>query len=93
MPSDVMSSPAERLRVSLSSAAAAIERRIDALLPMTDDLEARLVEAMRYACLGGGKRLRGFLVTEVSALLGGPSFAGLTVAASVEMLPRLLARA
>ncbi len=86
MPSDVMSSPAERLRVSLSSAAAAIERRIDALLPMTDDLEARLVEAMRYACLGGGKRLRGFLVTEVSALLGGPSFAGLTVAASVEML-------
>ena len=29
-------------------------------------LEARLIEAMRYAALGGGKRLRGFLVMEVA---------------------------
>jgi farnesyl diphosphate synthase len=31
---------------------------------------ARLLEAMRYASLGGGKRLRPFLVVESSALLG-----------------------
>ena len=34
--------------------------------------ELRLVEAMRYATLGGGKRMRGFLVMEVSALFGVP---------------------
>src|SRR5258708_28598629 len=31
---------------------------------------ARLLEAMRYASLGGGKRLRPFLVVESSALFG-----------------------
>ena len=86
MRSDVIASPAERLQSSLSAAAAAIERTIDALLPLTDQPEGRLVEAMRYASLGGGKRLRGFLVMEVSALLGGPSLASIQVAASVEML-------
>jgi farnesyl diphosphate synthase len=41
---------------------------------------------MRYATLGGGKRLRGYLVTEVAALFGVPDAAALRVAASVEML-------
>lgn len=84
--SDVISPPAERLHTSLSAAAIVIERAIDSLLPLTDQLEGRLVEAMRYASLGGGKRLRGFLVMEVATLLGGAPSASAKVAASVEML-------
>ena len=86
MQSDVISSSGERLRSSLAAAAETIDQAIDALLPSTGQPERRLVEAMRYASLGGGKRLRGFLVMEVSALLGGPASASVTVAASVEML-------
>ncbi len=48
--------------------------------------EARLIEAMRYASLNGGKRLRGFLVLEVSSLFDVPRAAAARVAASVEML-------
>ena len=51
----------------LASRAGAIERRLDALLsPDAQKGEimrpARLLDAMRYATLGGGKRLRPFLV-------------------------------
>ncbi len=84
--SGVISSPRERLQTSLSAAASVIEQTIESLLPLTDQAEGRLVEAMRYASLGGGKRLRGFLVMEVAALLGGPPSASAKVAASVEML-------
>ena len=48
--------------------------------------EGRLVEAMRYASLNGGKRLRGFLVLETASLFGVPRAAASRVAASVEML-------
>ena len=63
-----------------------VERAIDALLPLPDGQERRLVEAMRYATLGGGKRLRGFLVMEVGGLFGVAQDAAARVAASVEML-------
>ncbi len=48
--------------------------------------EGRLIEAMRYASLNGGKRLRGFLVMETAGLFGVPRAAASRVAASVEML-------
>ena len=48
--------------------------------------EARLIEAMRYASLNGGKRLRGFLVIETAGLFGASRAAARRVAASVEML-------
>ena len=84
--SDVISAPSEALQSSLSAAASVIDRTIDALLPPTNQPEGRLIDAMRYASLGGGKRLRGFLVMEVAALLGGAPAASAKVAASVEML-------
>jgi len=43
-----------------------------------------LVEAMRYATLGGGKRFRPFLVVETAALFGIPLARALDVAAAVE---------
>ncbi len=48
--------------------------------------KARLAEAMRYATLGGGKRLRAFLVMESAALFGVNETCAARVAASVEML-------
>ena len=35
-----------------------VDSMFDALLPVPQDARSRLVEAMRYAAIGGGKRLR-----------------------------------
>ena len=45
---------------------------------------ARLVEAMRYGLLGGGKRLRPFLVIESARLFGVPAEIALNTAAALE---------
>jgi len=71
---------------ALAEHAATVEQAIDALLPLPDGHERRLMEAMRYATLGGGKRLRGFLVMEVSALFSVARASAARVAASVEMM-------
>ncbi len=71
---------------ALAERAATVEQAIDTLLPLPDGHERRLVEAMRYATLGGGKRLRGFLVMEVSALFSVARASAARVAASVEMM-------
>jgi len=74
------------IQAALAEQAAVVEQAIDTLLPMPDGHERRLVEAMRYAALGGGKRMRAFLVMEVSALFGVATTSAARVAASVEML-------
>ncbi len=71
---------------ALAEVASVVEEAIDVLLPLPDGRERRLVEAMRYATLGGGKRLRGFLVMEVAGLFGVARASAARVAASVEML-------
>ena len=71
---------------ALAEYAVVVEQAIDTLLPLPDGHERRLVEAMRYATLGGGKRMRGFLVMEVAALFGVAVASAARVAASVEML-------
>jgi farnesyl diphosphate synthase len=48
--------------------------------------EARLWEAMRYATLGGGKRLRAYLAAEAAAIFDVDRAAGLRAGASVECL-------
>jgi farnesyl diphosphate synthase len=47
---------------------------------------ARLVEAMRYATLGGGKRFRPFLVVEAAALFKVPQDQALMVGAALECI-------
>ncbi|MEO1488172.1 MAG: farnesyl diphosphate synthase [Pseudomonadota bacterium] len=42
----------------------------DAVMPVPNDTRARLVEAMRYAAIGGGKRVRPFLVVSTAELFG-----------------------
>src|SRR6476646_4038632 len=48
----------------------------------------RLIEAMRYSSLGGGKRLRPFLVTESAAVFGVPREAALLAGAALECISR-----
>ncbi|MBS1041727.1 polyprenyl synthetase family protein [Gluconobacter cerinus] len=74
------------LKEALAHACTDIEATIDALLPIVPGDESILLEAMRYAALGGGKRLRGFLAVEVASLFGADRKAALRVAASVELL-------
>ncbi|MEN3175319.1 polyprenyl synthetase family protein [Gluconobacter sp. OJA] len=74
------------LKEALAHACTDIEATIDAVLPMVPGDESILLEAMRYAALGGGKRLRGFLAVEVASLFGADRKAALRVAASVELL-------
>ncbi|MBR0800052.1 polyprenyl synthetase family protein [Bradyrhizobium jicamae] len=46
----------------------------------------RLIEAMRYSSLGGGKRLRPFLVVESAAVFGVPRQAALMAGAALECI-------
>ena len=46
----------------------------------------RLIEAMRYSSLGGGKRLRPFLVVESAAVFGVPRPAALLAGAALECI-------
>jgi farnesyl diphosphate synthase len=80
------SDPARDLTAALARVAATVEAALDSLLPEPDGPEARLLEAMRYATLGGGKRLRAFLVMESAALFGVAETCAARVAASIEML-------
>ena len=71
----------------MAAAGEAVERRLRTLLAADrpGGIEAgRLGDAMRYAALGGGKRLRPFLVIESAALFGVPQSAALNAAAAVE---------
>ncbi len=63
-----------------------VEAALDALLPRPEGAEAQLAEAMRYAALGGGKRLRAFLAMESAALFRVSETSAARVAAAIEML-------
>jgi farnesyl diphosphate synthase len=78
-------------RARLAAAAAAVETELDALLsleprPGEPARPRRLLEAMRYSTLGGGKRLRAFLVIETARALGRIDAGSVRVAAAVECL-------
>ncbi len=70
----------------MASVADAIERELDHLLPRPAGGQARLQEAMRYAALGGGKRLRPFLVVTGAELFEVPAAQALRVGAAVELI-------
>jgi farnesyl diphosphate synthase len=71
---------------AMSRVAGIVENALESLMPPVDGAESRLVDAMRYATLGGGKRLRAFLVMETANLFSVSETCAARVAASVEML-------
>ncbi len=64
----------------------AVEEFLRRVLPPPETLPAKLHEAVRYAALAGGKRLRPTLALAVCETLGGPADACLPVAAAVELI-------
>ena len=78
--------PAPDLAAALAGVAAEVETALDVLLPAVEGAEGRLCAAMRHATLGGGKRMRAFLVMETAALFGVDRTCSVRVAAAVEML-------
>ena len=48
----------------LGARAQAVTARLDELLPPVEGSRGRVIEAMRYSALSGGKRLRPFLVMD-----------------------------
>jgi farnesyl diphosphate synthase len=71
---------------AMAAAAAEIDQALDILLPAAEGPEAPLFAAMRYAVIGGGKRLRGFLVLEGARQFSVSRQAALRVAAAIEMV-------
>ena len=58
----------------------------DAILPDEITRPKRLMDAMRYSSLGGGKRLRPFLVIESATVFGVPRDAALLAGAALECI-------
>jgi farnesyl diphosphate synthase len=65
---------------------AEVDDFLSALLAVPPDPRAKLYEAMRYAALGGGKRLRPLLVVAASALFHTARERALRVGAAVECI-------
>lgn len=74
------------LSTMLADNAAAVEEVLDELLVLENVPEARLTEAMRYASLGGGKRIRPFLVKATADLFNVADSCAYRTAAAVEMV-------
>lgn len=81
----------DRFQQKLAEIAAETETLLDGLLgpdPLSGEQArpARLIEAMRYGCLGGGKRFRPFLVVECAGLFEVPRHRALMAGAALECI-------
>jgi farnesyl diphosphate synthase len=82
---------ADEFACRLDAAAKAVEEKLDALLApktLAGEIErpSRLLEAIRYSTLGGGKRLRPFLVIESARLFGLTGDGPLRTGCALEMI-------
>ncbi len=76
----------DELQAALTAQGEAVTRVLDELLAPVEGPRGRVIEAMRYSALGGGKRLRPFLVCESARLFGVPEAQALRVGAAIEMV-------
>nr|WP_157222456.1 farnesyl diphosphate synthase [Novosphingobium sp. AP12] len=74
------------LAEGLARIAEEIDGAFDALLPVPDDARAKLVEAMRYAAIGGGKRLRPLLLAAVAEMYGVQREAAIRAGVAIEAI-------
>lgn len=63
-----------------------VDAAFDASLEVPSDARSRLVEAMRYAAIGGGKRVRPLLVVATTELLGVNRESALRVGCAIEAI-------
>jgi len=74
------------LAESLARIGRDMDQAFDQLLPLPQDPRARLVEAMRYAAIGGGKRLRPLLLTATAEMYGVDRDAALRSGVAIEAI-------
>src|ERR1700761_770157 len=77
---------AQTIEQRVAEAADLVTVALDALLPRADGPEQRLTEAMRYAALGPGKRLRPFFALETARLFDADENATLRAACALECI-------
>lgn len=75
-----------KLQQAMAECREKVERTMANLLPVTELHEAPLFEAMRYAVLNGGKRLRPFMVMEGARVFGVDAARARRVAAAAEFI-------
>ncbi|MEO5706099.1 MAG: polyprenyl synthetase family protein [Alteraurantiacibacter sp.] len=63
-----------------------VDSAFDTILPMPDDARAKLVEAMRYAAIGGGKRVRPLLLVTVAEMYGASRAAAVRAGCAIESI-------
>ncbi|GAA4643888.1 polyprenyl synthetase family protein [Pontixanthobacter gangjinensis] len=74
------------LAEGLAAIQADVDSAFDAFMPVPDDTRARLVEAMRYASIGGGKRVRPLLVAATAQMFGVDRDAAVRAGCAVEAI-------
>jgi len=83
---DALWSLSPRFEDALAEAATLTDALLDKLIAVPPGLEARVFEAMRYAALAPGKRLRPFLVLASARLFGVARHRALQVGAAIELV-------
>jgi farnesyl diphosphate synthase len=78
--------PGTTFDTALAEAALLTDAALDRLIAVPEGLESRVFEAMRYAVLAPGKRLRPFLVLASAKLFSVARRSALQVAAAIELV-------
>ncbi len=74
------------LAQALQRIASDMDTAFDSLLPVPNDARAKLVEAMRYATIGGGKRIRPLLLTATADIFGVDHTSAIRAAVAIESI-------
>ncbi len=74
------------LAAALKACTETVDSKLAAILSSDDAPERRLIEAMRHAVLGGGKRLRPFLTMQTAGLFGVDEQSALRAACAIELV-------
>ena len=63
-----------------------IDQAFDFLLAIPEDSRGRLIEAMRHAVIGGGKRVRPFLLITTAEMYGASRMAAVRAGCAIEAI-------
>ena len=63
-----------------------VDNNLDKWLQLPTSLDKRVVEAMRYSAIGGGKAFRAFLILTVSSMYDVPQAQAINIATALEMV-------
>ena len=74
------------LESAMQNCAFKVDNKMACLLPKPENIEAPLLEAMRYCSLGGGKRIRPFIIQQSAKLFGVDERYAMRVGAAVEFM-------